>query len=261
MEVLWYLNYLILHPCLVPSQFIVQLNFETFRKTGVRDGMLELLDDPQFVPAIEQEALSPAAYSGTFQQAIDKYRSRVAKQKGSETGAASTSKTGLAEARGTGGLIETAVRATLNEFAPFKSRGELKSELLDFLYLARVHLLGITPTTKRSIGGGALTANVTSLERIGELCRNAGIRLVFFNAPQNPNAPLYRTPSDADNYRQLISRLAQGHAQMYYDFENSIPGPMWGIWVDGPDPIHFGRAAHHRLAELMFKRNVIEVEH
>jgi hypothetical protein len=261
MEVLWYLNYLILHPCLVPSELVVQLNFDTFRKTGVREGMLELLEDPQFASSIEQEARSPAAYSGMFQQAINKYRTRLASQKGGETGAAFASNTGLAEARGTGGVIETAVRTTLDKSALFKERRELKSELLDFLYLARVRLLGITPTTKRSIGGGSLTANVSSLERIGELCRTNDIRLVFFNAPQNPNAPLYRSPSDAEDYRRLVSRLAYDHAAMYYDFENSIPGQMWGVWVDGPDPVHFGRAAHHRLAELMFERNVIEIEH
>jgi hypothetical protein len=36
---------------------------------------------------------------------------------------------------------------------------------------------------------------------------------------------------------------------------------MWGSWIDGPDPIHFGRAAHRRLANLMFEQNVIEGEH
>ena len=70
MEVLWYLTYLILHPCLIPNEFVVQLNFETFRKTAVREGMLELLEDPQFASVIEQEARSTAPYSGTFQQAI-----------------------------------------------------------------------------------------------------------------------------------------------------------------------------------------------
>src|SRR5262249_25405980 len=44
MEVLWYLNYLFVHPCLIPAEFVIQLNFETFRKTGVREGMLELLE-------------------------------------------------------------------------------------------------------------------------------------------------------------------------------------------------------------------------
>jgi hypothetical protein len=255
MEVLWYLNYLLMHPCLTPGEFVIQLNFETFRKTGVREGMLELLDDPDFASVIEQEARSNAPYANTFQQAIDQYETRIAKQKGSQ--ASSISKTGVAEARGAGSVLETKARAALDHLSLFRSRGQLKAELLDFLYLARVNLLGITPTTKRSLGGGPLTTNLSSLERIGELCRRNGIRLVFFNAPQNPNAPLYRTSADREQYQQIISGLARKFAQGYFDFENSIPGPLWGVWIDGPDPVHFGRAAHRRLADLMFEQGVI----
>jgi hypothetical protein len=69
---------------------------------------------------------------------------------------------------------------------------------------------------------------------------------------------LYRTSSDHQQYRQLIYKLAHDQAQAFYDFEDSIPGPMWGVWIDGPDPIHFGRTAHRRLADLMFEQNVIE---
>src|SRR2546425_4953067 len=29
-EVLWYLNYLLVHSCLIPGEFVIQLNFETF---------------------------------------------------------------------------------------------------------------------------------------------------------------------------------------------------------------------------------------
>lgn len=260
-EVLWYLTYLVSHPCLTPSEFIVQLNFETFRKTGVREGMLELLDDPMFAAAIERESRSAAPYSGALQQAIDKYKSRLAKQTGAETGAASTSRTGLAESVGLGGIIESHVREALDRVPAFKSRGRFKAELLNILYLVRVDLLGITPTTKRSLAGGTLTANVGSLKRVGDICRSAGIRLVFFNAPQNPNAPLYRTRSDREQYEQIVARLSHDEAQAYYDFENSIPGPMWGVWVDGPDPIHFGRAAHRRLADIMFEHNVIFRDH
>jgi hypothetical protein len=142
-----------------------------------------------------------------FQQALDQYRSRIAKQKGSQT--SSISKTGFAEGWGAGSALETNVRGALDRLSLFRTRGELKAELADFLYLAKVHLLGITPTTKRSLGGGPLTINVSSLERIGELCMRNGIQLLFFNAPQNPNSPLYRTSADREQYQQIISRLAR----------------------------------------------------
>jgi hypothetical protein len=236
---------------------VVQLNFETFRKTGVRDGMLELLADPKFAAWAEQESHMAAPYSGALQQAISRYKSRTGKQAGHATGAADTSRTGLVESAGLGGIIETHSRELLDQMPAFKDRAVLKAEFLNILYLLRVDVLGITPATKRSLGGGTLTANLSALERVGAICRNAGIRLVYFNAPQNPGAPLYRTPADREQYEQMVARLARADAHAYFDFESSIPAPMWGVWVDGPDPIHFGRAAHRRLADLMFDSGVI----
>jgi hypothetical protein len=258
MEVLWYLNYILLHPCLVPSELVLQLNFETFRKTGIREGMLELLEDPHFASSIDEEALSNAPYSSTFQQATAQYKSRITKETGNaQIGRESTSTTGFTQALGFGNVLETDARAALNRLSILTLRGQFKGELLDALYLARVRWLGITPTTKRSIGGATLAMNVASLQRIGELCRQGGIRLVFFNAPQNPAALLYRTTSDRSKYTEVISQLARKYAQKYFDFETSIPGDLWGVWIDGSDPIHFGRAAHRRLAELMFHQGVI----
>jgi hypothetical protein len=257
-EVLWYLGYLVSHPCLTPNEYVLQLNFETFRKTGVRDGMLELLADPTCAAWAEQEARATAApYSGALQQAVGRYKSMMGKQSGHGTAAAATSRTGLAESAGLGGIIETRTRELLDQMPAFKTRGVLKAELLNLLYLMRVDLLGITPATKRSLGGGTLTANVSALERVGKMCRDAGIRLVYFNAPQNPSAPLYRTSADREQYERMVAELARADAQAYFDFESSIPAPMWGVWVDGPDPIHFGREAHRRLADLMFDGNVI----
>ena len=260
-EVLWYLVYLSSHPCLMPDEFVIQLNFETFRKTGVRDGMLELLADPKFAAEAERESRTTAPYSGAFQQAIDRDRSMIAKHLGSQTGAAATSRTGLAESAGVGGVFETLVRERLDLIPAFKGRGVLKVELLDLMYFMRVNFLGITPATKRSLGGGTLAANLSALERVGKVCRDAGIRLVYFNAPQNPRVPLYRTPADREQYQQLVAGLVHTDAQAYFDFESSIPAPMWGVWENGPDPIHFGRAGHRRLADLMFDVNLIPRVH
>lgn len=153
--------------------------------------------------------------------------------------------------------METDARTALNRLSLFTLEGKFKGELLDALYLARVRWLGITPTTKRSIGGATLAMNLASLQRIGELCKQSGIRLVFFNAPQNPLAPLYRTPADREQYIEVISELSDRYGQGYFNFETSIPKEMWGVWIDGSDPIHFGRAAHRLLAELMFQQGVI----
>lgn len=260
MEVLWYLHYLLARPCLLPNEIIVQLNFENFRKSGVRPGMAELLKDPGFAEAVEAEARSSAPYAATFQQTIDQYKSQLAQEKGAETGAPGASKTGVSISHGIGGPLETRVRQVLDMSSRFRARTRMKAELLDAMYLARVHLLGITPTTKRSIGGATLTVSVSSQARIGELCRQRGIRIVFFDAPQNPTAPLYRTEQDRQRYQLIVNDLSRKYAWRYVNFENSIPSNMWGVWIDGPDPIHFGRAAHQRMANLMSAAGLISAE-
>jgi hypothetical protein len=252
-ELLWYVRYLLTRPCLVPNQLIVQLNFESFRKLGVRDGMLELLDDPQFAQAAASEAGTSEPYAPAFQQAIDRYRTRRAQQRGVVGAGAQQSRTGMIEARGFGGLLETRIRSWLDRSVTFRSRARIKAEFETLLYLARVKLLGIKPTTRRSLGGAALQMSISSLRRVGILCRNDGVHLTFFNAPQNPNAPLYRNQSDRQEYERIVSDLSTNYASSYFNFEASVPADMWGVWIDGPDPIHFGRAGHQRLADEMFK--------
>jgi hypothetical protein len=248
---------LLSHRCLKPTDLILQLNFETFRKTGIRDGMLELLDDSAFAAAIESDAQSTTPYGATLQQALTRYRTRLASTTGARTGSTDASATGVAQSRGAGGVFETRVRTMLERSPVFRSRSAVKSEFVGSLYLTRVHLLNITPSSKRSVGAATLSLNVSALERIGELCRANGIRLTLFNAPQNPLVPLYQTTADRDEYHTVIADLERRYGWRSFDFEDSIPKAMWGVWIDGPDPIHFGRAGHQHFAKLLLDANVV----
>jgi len=256
-ELLWNVEYLLTRPCLTPDQLVVQLNFESFRKSGIRDGMLELLDDASFATAIESEAMRDSPYVAVLQQALERYRARRAQLTGDSGSIARQGSTGVIESRGLGGQVETVFRDVLEQFEPFRARTQMKAEFEQTLYLLRANVLGITPTTRRSLGGAALMVSVSALERVGVLCRQHGTRLTLFNAPQNPRAPLYRTERDRQEYNQIILNLSHKYATSYFDFEDTIPADMWGVWIDGPDPIHFGRAGHRRLADTMFRAGLI----
>jgi len=256
-EALWYLEYLLSHRCLRPTDLILQLNFETFRKTGIRDGMLELLDDPAFAAAVESDAASPTPYGAAVHQAIERYRTRLASTKGAGAEGVAASATGVAQARGLGGVFETRVRSLLDRSATFRSRSVFKGDLVGSLYLARIRLLNITTTSKRSVGAATMALSVSAIERIGELCRANGIRLTLFNAPQNPLVPLYQADRDRDEYHRVIADLERRLASRAFDFEDAIPKDMWGVWIDGPDPIHLGRAGHQRFAELLFAAGLV----
>ncbi len=264
MECLWYLNYILSVPELRPNRILLQLTFQTFRLVGIRDGVLELLADPRFRSAITAEARAAKPYSSAFQEALERYDKRLAEQKvpaagATETGAqwARTSRTGIVQSYGFGNVLESAVRQRLSRLGAWQIHDQRKLEFLNLLYLLRVFLLDIKPTTRRSIGGGSVTLNLGALERIVELCRQHQIELVLMNAPQNSSAPLYLTDEDKRRYESLIHEVAEAHHLRLYDFEGSIPGECWGVWIDGPDPIHFGRDGHRRMAELLISSGII----
>jgi hypothetical protein len=257
-EVLWYLDYLLARKCAAPARLIIQLNYESFRKTSIRAGMLELLADPDFAARAAREAESRAAHAAAFRQAIDHFHELKARTQGARDAAsAATSKTGLTQNEGIGPRLEGWLRGVLDEAPRFQARSVLKAEFLTTLYLLRVNVLGITPTTKRSLSSVALAQSISALDRVGELCAQNHIKLEFFLAPQNPRAVLYRTDADRRQYLDITAELARRYAWRSANLEDVIPADMWGVWVDGPDPIHFGRAAHARMAQAMIGAGLV----
>jgi len=258
MEALWYLLYMSSHADLKPVRFILQLNYETFRKTAVRDGMLAMLDDPLFQSAIRNETASGKPYSATFEQALKRYE-ELSRKRGTTTQVEQpdqVSQTGVTESAGFGNRLETGMRDVIQNVPGFQQRQQLKGALLDDLYLMRVYFLRITPTTRRAIGGASLFSNMSSLERIAELCRRQRVDFVLFNAPQNPATPLYLNDDSRTSYERMIRDFARKNEVILIDLEESIPGKYWGVWIDGPDPIHLGREGHRQMARLMIDSNI-----
>jgi hypothetical protein len=259
MEVLWYLAYLTQHPSLEPNTFILQLNYETFRKTGIRDGMLSMLDEPNFATSVNEIATSARPYSNFFLMALQKRREQLAKLGTTPDSApGSGSHTGITESAGIGNIVETRFRNSLEHVPGFSRRGQMKGDLEGLLYRARVFLLHIKPTTPRTLSNATLVLNRSALEDIAELCRGRHIDLILINAPQNPSAPLYKTAADRNLYEDTIRSFAASHNLPFYDFERTIPASYWGVWIDGPDPIHFGRLGHSLMAKVLIENKVLE---
>lgn len=259
MEALWYLAYLVQHRELEPNTFVLQLNYETFRKTGIRDGMLTMLDDPAFASEIDTLAKGDRPYSSLFLMALQKRKEQIAKlgKTSGQEASGEAAHTGIVESASIGNQIETDVRSRLDRIPGFAQRIYMKGEFEGVLYRARVFLLHIKPTTPRSLSEATLTMNRSAIEEIANLCRQHGIDLILVNAPQNPSALLYRTAADHTLYESTIRSIANLHGLHLYDFESSIPAAYWGVWIDGPDPIHFGRHGHDLMAKIMIEHGVV----
>jgi hypothetical protein len=241
-EALWYIHYLVSKPALKPEVIFLQLNYQSFWQGGVRNGMLELLDDPAFKSSIQNAIAAGGLNSDTFQEALKR-----AAELSRQSSAASAKQTS-----GYGAAAEAAVRSELERIPAFHNRHEQKKEFYELLYRCRLYFLKLKPSTARSVTGVRLLRSRASLEAIAELCRRSGVRLVLFHAPLNPLVDLYRTQDDRDSYYGFISDLASRYGITVLDLEKSVPEQYWGRYYNSPDPLHLGRRGHQLVAELIW---------
>lgn len=239
LEALWEVSYLAQVKELKPRRVVLQLNYESFRKTGIREGMLELLNEPRFAEAIRRLIGENGRYSSAFEQAVKRHEER-------KDGAGRKLERGRASL---GAEMETGFRAWAGEQTIWEKKHETKAQFLNLLYLLRVYLLKITPTTPRPLSGAAYETSVAALDRLATVCSDNGIELRLFLAPQNPTVRMWLTQADRDRYRGACSRLAEKRGLKLVDLEDCVPDRLWGVWIDGPDPIHFGLEGHRVMAE------------
>jgi hypothetical protein len=62
---------------------------------------------------------------------------------------------------------------------------------------------------------------------------------------------MWRTEADRDRYRGAAQALSSKFGLRLVDLENKVPAEQWGVWIDGPDPIHFGLKGHETMAAAM----------
>lgn len=239
-EALWYTHYLASHPAVRPDALVLQLNYQSFWNGGVREGLLEMLDDGAFRKRIEAEAASAQPYSDTFVQAIRAHTETRREKAGS-----------IREDTPPGMRWDGWVRQELEAWPPFAQRAEQRTAFAELLYRLRVYVLKLTPATARTISGTRWNASCAAIESIARICRESGIRLVLFSAPVNPKVNLYRTPEDRETYRKFVHSLEAADGVRVHDLENTIPQQYWGMWLTLPDPLHLGREGHQLMANQM----------
>ena len=249
-EALWYVEYLSAVSETHPTELVLQLNYESFRKSGIRDGMLELLEEPRFASAIDELASSSAPYAAVMAEA----KRRYAELKRERTGNGDRQRT---PEDNYGQRVERNLREWLSAQQGWEAKHLAKKDFLNLLYLSRVYLLRITPTTPRALGGATYEINVACLDSLAAECRANRIVLKLFLAPQNPHAQLWRTTADRAKYRGTARKIAERYALTLVDLESVVPARDWGFWADGPDPIHFGVRGHQVMAEAVLRSGLL----
>lgn len=251
-EVLWELDYMLDDPDLRPEMVLLQLNYQAFWTGGIRDSMLPMLRRPSFRARVEALAASGRPDAAAYEDALQRFDQGEAKDTAKSAAVSNTGLTAVFSAQHTPGYaMETRVRAWLNDVSPQEHRADLKESFENVLYRGRLYLLRLKPSTARSISGSRLLAAQSAVDSIAALCASNHVRLVLFHAPVNPNVDLYRTPQDRETYRRFVASVAARYGIPLFDFENSISAEHWGRLLNGPDPLHMGRAAQQEMAKLM----------
>ena len=222
-----------------PSVLVIQSSFDTFRKTGVRPGFQTLVEDPTFTAALDAWAApgeKERPYLAEMAKAREEYEARK-----KELAAATKEQAWT---------LEGSVRKGLEHIPLYRRREEYKNNMFVCLYLTRVLLFKISPTTRRHITGTPLLDNFTALTDLVRLAKSSGASVFIYNAPVNPRVSMF-FQEEYDAYLTRLGALAEAESAGFVDLESLVPSDEWGYWVDGPDPIHFDEQGHKTLADRL----------
>jgi hypothetical protein len=223
------------------------VNYQAFWNGGIRDGMLEMLDDARFREQVERTATEPEPYSEAFKEALRRYEELKHQNATSEQPFKNDAKF-LNNDRYYGDRIEEDVRKQLARVPLFQKRADMRESFVSLLYRSRLYFLNLKPSSARSITGARLISSQSALIALAKLCEKENVRLVLLQAPVNPRVSLYRTSEDKESFHQFVGEIANQHNLTLLNFEDSVTAEHWGRLYNGPDPLHLGRAAHHQLA-------------
>src|SRR5262249_1131212 len=160
-EALFEIDYLLSHPDLRPSLVVLQLNYQAFWNSGIRESLLELLDDSNFRGHMRERSLSGEPYADDFASAVRKYEERAIQRDSSRP----------AHQDGFGSSVENFTRQQLSVVAALQRSPEAKDSFEEMLYRMRIYFLRIQPRTSRSITGPQLTRSQAAVEAIASSCR------------------------------------------------------------------------------------------
>lgn len=259
-EALWSLHYVTEVPALKPDLVLLQINYQAFRQAGIRDGALGMLARPEHRASVEAVARGTEPHAEAFAEALRRHGEREARSAAEKEPKKHASLFARVAALNLGNAAETEVRGWLAGVPGFATRAAQKDEFLEMLYRLRLYVLQVKPTSIRPIGGARLAQNQSALDAIAELCARRGVRLVLFHAPLNPLVELHATPEDRRSYEEMVRSYAARHGLETLDFERAVPAERWGRLLNGPDPMHLGRAGHQMLAERIIAAGVVERE-
>ena len=159
------------------------------------------------------------------------------------------------------GHVEAKITEIFQNLASWEDlRARARGTVSLTLYRARNTVFGITPNTVRRKIPGSYADNMAALEHILIYSAEQGTKVLLYVPPLRSDVVRPYDPLEYSNFKKQISELADKYAAYFANFEDIVPGPLWGTkastaWGAEPeyDFMHFQGEGHDLLAKALLR--------
>ncbi len=222
-----------------PKLLILPVFLDDIRETGIRSDIAGFAESKDTRAALEASPvwpyLSPMLAAGGAAQQVEAHGGDTLQRR-----------------------VEAYVNDKLSEWWPlWRQRSQLRGIALIATHTARNRLLGINAQTKRSVDATLYNGKMAILRAMLDHARNNGVRVLLYIPPYRTDIPGPYVEADYQRLKRDLPALAQEYGAMYANLEDAVPGPEWGMVVDGIfgfedyDFMHFTGDGHKRLANRL----------
>ena len=137
-------------------------------------------------------------------------------------------------------------------------RSSFRGNLMNYLYLLRNWIFGITPSSVRKMIPGRYRLNMQSLKAIMHSANQKDIKVLIYIVPIRDDVTI---PYDLHQYNKFKSEVelaAKKESARFINFEGLVPTKFWGskpstnlVDVEELDFMHFQAKGHEVLAERL----------
>ncbi len=227
-----------------PSTIILPVFYDDMRETGIRPDLLNALTDTS-----SAQLLAKSEYGKSL---LHKYSSNAHRQEDTE---------------GLSGSLQESVESRINNFLAkhfeiWANRAKIRADLFSLLYKIRNIIFGITPSTIRREIPTNFHNNMEALSYLLQDAKLNGIAVFLYIPPIRHDMPLPYNPSEYNKFKSNIFELSRRHTAYFMDFDNLVPGQLWGtpdISTGEVDFMHFQSNGHRLLADAI--NNWIELDY
>ena len=214
---------------------ILPLVFDDFRETGIRENLIELLNNKNIITNLKKSSIGTKLLENNIKKNISTKDSTP--QEFSE---------------------EYLNKKLSNISSVWDNRDFYRSSIIINLRNIRNFIFRIDPSSIRKVIPQRYEDNFLALKEITKLSKKNRTKTILYIAPIRNDVPLPYDLKEYDNFKSQMYSFSKVNNIPIYNFENIIPNEEWGYNINGEskelDFMHFKAMGHKILAEELHNK-------